>query len=83
MKQLDQSPRLAEFIKKLSSGLARRRGIPIMLAVVLTIVSLLLHLLALIFPQSAWLLACGFTILHVGIIIGLVGVLLIEPLGGG
>jgi hypothetical protein len=83
MKQLDQSPRLTEFIKKLSAWLSRRRGAPIVLAVVLTAVSLVLHLLALLAPQSGLLLACAFTILHIGIIIGLIGILLIEPLGQG
>jgi hypothetical protein len=83
MKQVDQSPRLTEYIKKLSAWLARRRGAPIMLAVVLTIVSLLLHLLAMLLPDARLLLACGFTLLHVGIIIGLIGILLIEPLGQG
>ena len=83
MKQFDQSPRLAEYIKKLSALLSRRRGVPIMVAVVLTAISLVLHLLGLLFPQSVWLLACGTTLLHVGIIIGLIGILLIEPLGQG
>jgi hypothetical protein len=69
MKQLDQSPRLTEYIKKLSAWLARRRGAP--------------NLLAMLLPDARLLLACGFTLLHVGIIIGLIGILLIEPLGQG
>ncbi|MEP7286885.1 MAG: hypothetical protein ABI947_14100 [Chloroflexota bacterium] len=79
---LDNSTGLKDLIKALSATLAARRGLPLIGAVVLTLVSLVVHLLAAI-SGSVWISICGFSILHLAILIGFLGILLAEPLGRG
>ncbi len=81
--RLDQSPGLAAFIKSLSAGLARRRGLPILTAIGLTVLSLVVHILLALIPSSVLLSVFAFGLLHVAIIAGFVGVLLAEPIGRG
>jgi hypothetical protein len=82
-RQIDRSAWLTDLIKRLSTGLSRRRGLPLIVAIVVIILSLILHLLALAFPGSGLMLACAFTVLHVGLLIGFIGIVLMEPLGRG
>jgi hypothetical protein len=79
---LDESPRLRELIKWLSNTLAAQRGLPIMTAVGLTVLSLIVHLLW-IATNNVWIGVIGFLLLHIAIITALLGILLAEPLGRG
>jgi hypothetical protein len=79
---LDRSPRLKDLIKWLSTTLAAKRGLPLIGAIAFTIISLVVHIVAAL-SGSVFLGICGMTILHLGIIIGFLGVLLAEPLGRG
>ncbi len=81
--RLDRSPRAADLIKRLSARLSRQRGLPIMIAVFLTLLSLIVHLVMALIPNNTLLMICGFSLLHVAIIVGLFGIMLAEPLGRG
>ena len=82
IKALDRSARLSALIQRLSHTLASQRGLPIVVALGLTLLSLLVHILW-IATNNAAVGIIGFVILHVAILIGFFGVLLVEPLGRG
>ena len=82
-KQIDQSTRLADALKNLSSGLAQRRGLPLIVAIGLTILSLITHILLAFSPDSVVLSILASVSLHAAILIALIGVLLAEPVGRG
>jgi hypothetical protein len=79
---LDRSPRLSSLIKWLSTTLAAQRGLPVMGALLLTVISLIVHV---VWLSTGNMLVglCGFAVLHIAILIGFLGVLLAEPLGRG
>ncbi|MHB8629617.1 MAG: hypothetical protein ACYDBJ_24435 [Aggregatilineales bacterium] len=81
--KIDRSPRLANYLQALSGGLSRRRGLPILIAIGLTVLSLLAHLILAFVPSSAFLAVVAFVLLHTAILVGLIGVLLAEPVGRG
>ncbi len=82
IKTLDRSARLSAFIKWLSHTLAVQRGLPIVLALGLTLLSLIVHIVW-VATNNAVVGIIGFVILHVAILVGFFGVLLVEPLGRG
>jgi len=63
------------WLDRLSAFIARYKGLPTMLAVVLVIVNFALQ-----FLDLGWWSKTTF-LLHVGIVIGLIGLLLAEALG--
>ena len=79
-KRLDQSPWLAQLIESLGNFLARQRGLPVVLGIVLVVVSLVVHLVN-VFADSVVLEVIGIVVIHLGIISALVGLLLAEALG--
>lgn len=80
--QLDRSQRLSALIAWLSTTLAAQRGLPVIAAIGLTLLSLVVHIVW-ILSGSALVGLCGFGILHFAILIGFLGVLLADPLGRG
>ncbi len=78
---IDRSSVLARLLENLSSSLAKRRGLPIVLGVLLIIISFIVQLLNLVAPSGALDLIWTIT-LHTGLLFALIGVLLVEPLGG-
>lgn len=80
MRQFDQSPRIARLLERLSAGLARRRGLPIIIGIFLIAVSFILHLALLSAPSQTLEVLWSITH-HGGILIALIGILLVEPLG--
>ena len=79
-KRLDQSPGLARLIELLGNFLARQRGLPVVVGIVLVVVSLIVQLVN-VFVGSVVLEIIGIVVIHVGIISALVGLLLAEALG--
>jgi len=79
-KRIDRSPRLAKLIEFLSTFMAKRRGLPVVIGVVLVIVSLLVQVVN-VYTQVQFLELVGVITLHVGILAGLIGLLMAEPLG--
>jgi hypothetical protein len=79
-KRIDQSSFLARFIAFISEFLAKRRGLPVILGIVLVIVSLVLQLID-VYAESKMLQLLGILSQNLGIVIALIGLLLSEPLG--
>lgn len=79
---LNRSTALNNLINFFSTRLAHYRGVPILVGVVLIVVSIIVHLIAALTNSTGWYIV-AFTVLHAAIFIGLVGVLLAEPLGKG
>ena len=63
-------------LDRLSEFLARRRGLPTMVAILLVVINLILQFV----PGLEWLARTNI-FLHVGVIIGLTGILLSAALG--
>ncbi len=82
IKALDRSARLSALIQRLSHTLAAQRGLPIVIAIGLTLLSLIVHI-AWIATNNAVIGIIGCVILHIAILVGFFGVLLVEPLGRG
>lgn len=69
---------LSDLLKKVSEFLAQRKGLPVMIGVLFVIVSMLINLLP-SWPVIDWLAQTGL-LLHLGVIIGLVGILVGDAL---
>ncbi len=63
-------------LDRLSEFLSKRRGLPTMIAILLVVINLVLQFV----PGAEWLARTNL-FLHLGIIIGLIGVLLSAALG--
>jgi len=79
---IDRSEPIKGLIKWSSTTLASQRGLPVIAALVFTVLSLVVHVIAAL-SNNVIVSLCGFGILHLGIFIGFLGVLLAEPLGRG
>jgi hypothetical protein len=79
-RRIDRSPLLARWIERLSTFLARRRGLPVVIGILLVVVSFVLQLLD-IYAASQALRFLGVVLQNVGILMALIGLLLAEPLG--
>jgi hypothetical protein len=79
-KWIDRSPQLSKLIENLSAGLARQRGLPIVLGVVLIAISFIVHLVNLGQPSEVLDLLWSITH-HIGLLLSLIGFLLVQPLG--
>lgn len=79
-KRVDRSPSLARLIERLSTFLAQRRGLPVVIGIMLVILSFVVQFLNVYIPSQA-LQVFGVIFQHVGILLALIGLLLAEPLG--
>jgi hypothetical protein len=79
-RQIDRSPLLSRTFENITAGLAKQRGLLAVVGVVLVIVSFIVHLISMALPHPALLLIWSITH-HTGLILGFIGVLLLEPLG--
>ncbi len=79
-KFVDRSPALSKLIEKLSTLLARQRGLPIVIGVVLVVVGFIIQLLE-VYTASRFLELLGVIFHNLGVLIALIGFLLAEPLG--
>lgn len=79
-KRIDSSPALARFLERLSASLARRRGLPVIVGVLLIAVSFVVQLVNVYAPSQTLDLVWTITH-HLGLIIALIGLLLVQPLG--
>lgn len=79
-KRIDRSPTLARMLERLSATLARQRGLPVVIGVLLIGISFIVHLIGMGSPSQLLSLIWSITH-HLGLIIAFVGLLLIEPLG--
>jgi hypothetical protein len=79
---VDRLPQIKALIKWLSATLAAQRGLPLIIAIVFTVISLIINLIAAL-SGNVLLLICGFSVLYLALLIGFVGMLLAAPLGRG
>lgn len=79
-KQIDRSKRLGRLIDLTSSGLSKRRGLPMVIGILLVVVALLLQILGYLLASS--LLDIIATIIHsIGVLFALIGLTVSTPLG--
>lgn len=79
-RQLDRSRTISRSLEGLSARLARRRGLLPLIGVLLVVISFVIRLIMLASPHPVLDLAWTLTH-HVGILMALIGLLLVEPLG--
>ena len=79
-KRIDRSPALARFLERMSASLARQRGLPIVLGVLLVFISFVVQLINVYNPSQALDLIWTITH-HLGLLFALIGLLVVEPLG--
>jgi hypothetical protein len=80
-KFIDQSQFLIRMLQKLSAVLSRQRGLLIVIGLVLVIAGFVVELVNLSLGNPA-LNVAQIVFRNLGIIVALVGLLLVEPLGG-
>ncbi len=79
-RRIDQSSVLARLLERLSASLARQRGLPIVLGVILVAISFVVSLINVYSPSQALDLLWTLTH-HLGLLLALIGLLMVEPLG--
>lgn len=88
LKKLDQSPRISQFLRSISTAMAKQRGLPMLVGTGFLIVSGLCFAViipALVIsdnlPAPALWLCLPLALFYVGVIIGFIGFMLATPLG--
>lgn len=79
-KFIDRNPTLARLLENLSATLARQRGLPIVIGVLLIAISFVVQLVNVYNPSQTLDLIWTITH-HVGLLLALIGLLVVEPLG--
>jgi nucleoside recognition membrane protein YjiH len=79
-RSIDRSKTLSRSLEGMSASLAKRRGLIPVIGVILIIISFAVHLVSLAFPIPLLEIIWSITH-HLGLILALIGLLLIEPLG--
>lgn len=79
-KRIDRSPAIARLLENLSAAMARQRGLPIVIGVILVAVSFVIQLINVSNPSQTLELLWTITH-HVGLLFALIGLLMVEPLG--
>ncbi len=79
-KRIDESSFLIRTLERLSTLLARQRGLPVIIGIGLVIVGMIFQLIN-VPLDSAALEVAHIAFQNLGIIVALVGLLLAEPLG--
>ena len=79
--RLDRSRRISSFIERLSGWMARRRGLPVVIGIGLILVSFVCELINGASPSPGLHTAATLT-LYLGLLAALIGIVLVEPLGG-
>jgi hypothetical protein len=79
-KRIDRSPALARLLENISASLARQRGLPIVLGVILVAISFVVQLINVYSPSQTLDLIWTITH-HLGLLLALIGLLMVEPLG--
>lgn len=88
--RIDESRRLSELINTLSSSMATQRGLLLMMGTGVVIISLIVHWAVLVimvasssFDRHLYWLCIPFSLLHMGVLVGFIGIMLAVPLGQG
>jgi hypothetical protein len=88
--RIDESRKLSALINTLSSSMATQRGLLLMIGTGLVISSLIMHWLILVimvasssFDRHLYWLCVPFGMLHMGVLVGFIGIMFAVPLGQG
>jgi hypothetical protein len=79
-KRFDRSPFLLRLLRRVSDLAAEKRGLPVVLGIVLVVVSFALQLVD-VWAEERVLQLLGVITLYAGVLISLIGLLLATPLG--
>ena len=80
LRRLDESPFLNRLLQRVSTRMAKQRGLPVVIGITMIPISMLVALLNV--PLESKVLNTIYVILHDGgIIVALIGLLMVEPLG--
>jgi membrane-bound ClpP family serine protease len=79
-KSIDQNQRLLDLIKWLSNVVARQRGLPVVMGVLLVIIGFIFQVIE-VFAPSTLINLLGVIFHNIGILTALIGLLMAEPLG--
>jgi uncharacterized membrane protein HdeD (DUF308 family) len=80
LKRIDESARLSKIIDALSNRLARQRGLPLIIGIVLVFVALIVQSVN-AYANSDFLELIGVVLQNAGIITALIGIAMVNPLG--
>lgn len=80
-KRIDQSRFFNNLLQRLSTLLARLRGLPTFVGIILIAISFVLQIVQVYSPPSQLLNLMAVILQNAGILIALIGLLLAEPLG--
>ncbi|MBZ0306584.1 MAG: hypothetical protein K8I82_11000 [Anaerolineae bacterium] len=80
IKRINRSKTLARLIEWLGEFLAKRRGLPVIIGIVLVVASFVIQIIDVYTPSQGLRLA-GVITQNLGILTALVGLLLSQPLG--
>jgi vacuolar-type H+-ATPase subunit I/STV1 len=79
-KRIDSSPGLSRLLARVTEGMAKRRGLPVVIGIFLVIVSFIVQGVN-VYANSQTLELIGVIIQHVGLLTALIGLLVSEVLG--
>jgi len=80
-RRIDRSQTLLRLLGRMSDLFAKQRGLPIIIGIMLIILSMVVQSIN-VFVDANLLELVGTISLHLGILIALIGIALVEPLGG-
>jgi hypothetical protein len=80
LRRIDRSKRLGRLLDGLSGGVAKRRGLPIVIGILLVVVALVVELIAELTGSRA-LDIIGTILNSVGVLFALIGLAVAAPLG--
>lgn len=79
-KRLDESPTLSKLLERLSTVMAKQRGLPVIAGIGLVTIGFIIQVINFYAPQFRLELV-GIIAHGLGVLIALVGLLLADPLG--
>lgn len=79
-KRIDSSPALSRFLARFTERMAKQRGLPVVIGILLIVVSLIVQSVN-VYTQSQVLELIGVIVHHVGLLTALIGLLVSEVLG--
>jgi hypothetical protein len=79
-RRIDRSPLLSRLLEKLSTLLAKQRGLPVVIGIALVIIGFVLQLID-VYADNTLIRILGLIAHSGGVLIALIGLLLAEPLG--
>lgn len=79
-KLIDESSFLSRFLERVSSTVAKQRGLPVIIGILLVIISFVVQAVN-VYANSQTLELIGVIVQHLGLLFALIGLLLAEALG--